>query len=67
MMWALISPVIILDVAYQLGIALGDPSEIYKIGEPLLLTSLLLWIPTGIIIFLLTTERKLMQHLEHSQ
>ena len=66
-MWALISPVIILGLAYQLGIALGAPLEIYKIGEPLVLISLLLWIPTGIIIFLLTAERKLMQHLEHSQ
>jgi hypothetical protein len=66
-MWALISPVIILGLAYQLGIALGAPLEIYKISEPLLLISLLLWIPTGIIIFLLTADRKLMQHLEHSQ
>jgi hypothetical protein len=54
-------------MAYQLGIAFGAPLEIYKIAEPLLLISLLLWIPTGIIVFLLIADRKLMQHLEHRQ
>ncbi len=33
-------------------------------ATPLLIISLLLWIPTGIIIFLLVADRKLMQHLE---
>ena len=33
-------------------------------AAPLLIISLLLWIPTGIIIFLLVADRKLMQHLE---
>jgi hypothetical protein len=67
MMCALLSPVIIVIMAYQLGIAFGAPLEIYKIVEPLLLISLLLGIPTGIIIFLLIAERKLTQHLEHRQ
>ena len=67
MMCALLSPVIIVIMAYQLGIAFGTPLEIYKIADPLLLISLLLWIPTGIIIFLLIADRKLMQHLEHRQ
>ncbi len=67
MMCALLSPVIILIMAYQLGIAFGAPLEIYKIAEPLLLISTLLWIPTGIIIFLLIADRKLMGHLEHRQ
>ena len=64
MMCALLSPVIIVIMAYQLGIAFGT-LQIYKIAEPLLLISLLLWIPTGI--FLLIADRKLMQHLEHRQ
>jgi len=61
------APVIIVVMAYQLGIAFGTPLKIYKIAEPLLLISLLLWIPTGIIIFLLLADRKLMQHLERRQ
>jgi len=64
MMCALLSPVIVIVLTYQLGIAFGAPLEIYKIAEPLLIISLLLWIPTGIIIFLLVADRKLMQHLE---
>jgi hypothetical protein len=67
MMCALLSPVIILITAYLRGIAFGAPLEIYKIAQPLLLISLLLWIPTGIIVFLLIADRKLMQHLEHRQ
>jgi len=67
MMCALISPVIILVLIYQLGIALGAPLQIYKVAKPLLLVSLLLWIPTGIIIFLLIADNKLMRHLEHRE
>ena len=64
MMCALLSPVIVIVLAYELGITFGAPLEIYNIAEPLLIISLLLWIPTGIIIFLLVADRKLMQHLE---
>ena len=60
-------PIIIMAMTYQLGIAFEAPLEIYKIAEPLLLISLLLWIPTGVIIFLLIADRKLTQHLEHCQ
>ena len=66
-MCALLSPVIVIIMAYQLGIAFRAPLEIYKIAPPLLIISLLLWIPTGVIIFLLVADRKLMQHLEHRQ
>src|SRR5215813_7113784 len=57
MMCALLSPVIIVVMAYQLGIAFGAPLEIYKIAEPLLLISLLPCTPTGIIIFLFWCDR----------
>jgi hypothetical protein len=67
MMCALLSPVIIIIMAYQLGIAFRAPLEIYKIAPPLLIISLLLWIPTGVIIFLLVADNKLMRHLEHRQ
>jgi hypothetical protein len=66
-MCALLSPVIVIIMAYQLGIAFRAPLEIYKIASPLLIISLLLWIPTGVIVFLLVADRKLMQHLEHHQ
>jgi len=65
MMCALISPVIVIITAYQLGIAFQAPLEIYKIAPPLLIISLLLWIPTGVIIFLFVADNKLMRHLEH--
>jgi hypothetical protein len=67
MMCALLSPVIVIVMAYQLGIAFGAPLEVYKIVPPLLLITLLLWIPTGVIIFLVVADRKLMQHLQHGQ
>jgi len=65
MMCALISPVIVIITAYQLGIAFQAPLEIYKIAPPLLLISLLLWIPIGVIIFLFVVDNRLMRHLEH--
>ena len=67
MMCALISPVIVIITAYQLGIAFRAPLEIYKIAPPLLIISLLLWIPAGVIIFLLIADNKLMRHLEHCE
>ncbi|HYV52692.1 MAG TPA: hypothetical protein VE971_05300, partial [Candidatus Eisenbacteria bacterium] len=67
MMCALLSPVIVIVLVYQLGIAFGSPLEIYKILPPLLLITLLLWIPIGIIVFLLVADNKLMRHLEHRE
>lgn len=67
MMCALISPVIVIIAAYQLGIVFRAPLEIYKIAPPLLIISLLLWIPTGVIIFLFIADNKLMRHLEHRE
>jgi len=67
MMCALVSPVIIIVLVYQLGIAFGSPLEIYRIVPPLLLITLLLWIPIGIIVFLLVADNKLIRHLEHRE
>jgi hypothetical protein len=63
----LLSPVIVIVLVYQLGIVFGSPLEIYKILPPLLLITLLLWIPIGIIVFLLVADNKLMRHLEHRE
>jgi hypothetical protein len=67
MMCALLSPVIVIVLIYQLGIASGSPLEIYKILPPLLLITLPLWIPIGVIVFLLVADNKLMRHLEHRE
>jgi hypothetical protein len=67
MMCALLSPVIVIVLSYQLGIAFGSPLEIYTILPPLLLITLLLWIPIGVIVFLLVADNRLMRHLEHRE
>ncbi|MFZ0328103.1 MAG: hypothetical protein WBP64_09135 [Nitrososphaeraceae archaeon] len=63
MIWALIIPVVALILVYQIGILLGNPILIYKVNEPFFFVSLLLSIPTIIIIFLLIAERKLVGRL----
>jgi len=67
MMCALLSPVIVIVLVYQLGIAFGSSLEMYKIVPALLLITSLLWIPIGIIVFLLVADNKLMRHLEHRE
>lgn len=53
MMLGLIIPVIALLVSYQIGI------PIYKAGDSFFFTSLLLFIPAGMVIFLMIAEGKL--------
>jgi hypothetical protein len=53
MMLALIIPVIALLASYQIGI------PIYKAGDSFFFTSLLLFIPVGMVIFLMIAEGKL--------
>jgi len=67
MMCALLGPVVVIVLVYQLGIAFGSRLEIYKIVPPLLLIKLLLWIPIGIIVFLLVADNRLMRYLEHRE
>jgi len=63
MMLALIIPVIVLLVSYQVGI------PIYKAGDSFFFTSLLLFIPAAMIIFLIIAEGKLIttSHEEDKQ
>jgi hypothetical protein len=59
MVWALTTPVLVLIVIYQIGIATGNKITFYEMDEPYLVISLLLYIPLGIIIFLLLSHRKM--------
>jgi hypothetical protein len=58
MIWALTIPVLVLIVMFQLGIATGNKIMLYATDEPYLVISFLLYIPLGIIIFLLVTHGK---------
>jgi len=61
MMWALITPVLILTAIYQLGILTGVPLlEFFKTNEPFFFISLLLWIPAAVIIFLMIAEHRIL-------
>ena len=59
MVWALTIPVLVLILIYQIGIASNNRIMLYASGEPYLLISFLLYIPLGIIIFLLLAHRKM--------
>lgn len=60
MMWALITPVIVIIAIYQLRIVAGNSLDFIKINEPFFLISLILWIPAGIVIFLLAVEKRVL-------
>jgi amino acid transporter len=65
MIWALITPVIVLIAVYQVGLLLGNPVLIYKSDEPFAFLSLILLIPAAIIVFLLIAERRLVAASHH--
>ena len=59
MVWALTIPVLVIIVIYQIGIATGNRIMFYAMDEPYLVISILLYIPLGIIIFLLLAHGKM--------
>jgi hypothetical protein len=59
MVWALTVPVLTLIVIFQIGIATGNKVMFYTMDEPYLVISFLLYIPLGIIIFLLVTHGRM--------
>jgi hypothetical protein len=67
MMLALLTPVIIIIVIYQLGIVAGITFEFTKATEPFFFISLVLWIPIGIVIFLLVVEKRLLSEYPKKQ
>ena len=61
MVWALTLPVLALITIYQLGIATGSPIMIYASDEPYLVISFLMYIPLGIVLFMLLTHGRMKQ------
>lgn len=59
MVWALTLPVLALIAIYQLGIATGSPIMIYASDEPYLVISFLMYIPLGIVLFMLLTHGRM--------
>jgi uncharacterized membrane protein len=63
MVWALTIPVIVLVAIFQHGVITGHPL-FTVVDEPFFLISFLLYIPIGIVAFLLLQQRGIVQHQE---
>jgi hypothetical protein len=61
MVWALTLPVLALITIYQVGIATGSPIMIYASDEPYLVISFLMYIPLGIVLFMLLAHGRMKQ------
>ena len=61
MVWALTIPVLVIIVVYQIGIVTNNPIEFYASGEPYILISSLMYIPLGIVLFLLISHGRMKQ------
>jgi uncharacterized membrane protein len=62
MVWALTVPVIILVGLFQYGLITGNsPFAFLRIEEPYFLLSFLLYIPIGIVVFLLVEQKGIVQ------
>jgi hypothetical protein len=61
MVWALTIPVLVIIVVYQIGIITNNPIKFYGSDEPYLLISSLMYIPLGIVLFLLISHSRMKQ------
>ena len=59
MVWALTIPVLVIIVIYQIGIVTNNPIMFYASGEPYILISSLMYIPLGIVLFLLISHSRM--------
>jgi hypothetical protein len=59
MILALTVPVLVLVAIYQIGIATHNRIMFYATDEPYLVISFLLYIPIGIILFLLASHKRM--------
>ena len=59
MIWALTLPVVTLVGLYQIGVLSGGTLALPESDEPFFLLSFLMYIPIGIVLFLLLAERRL--------
>jgi hypothetical protein len=61
MVWALTVPVIILVGLFQYGLITGNsPLALLRVQEPYSLLSFLMYVPIGIVVFMLLAQRKIM-------
>ena len=68
MMWALITPVIVIIAVYHMGVITGfHLVEFVKTDEPFYFISFLLLIPAGIIIFLIIAEQRVLSGYHKKQ
>jgi hypothetical protein len=61
MVWALTIPVLVIIVTYQIGIVTNNPIMFYATDEPYILISSLMYIPLGIVLFMLITHSRMKQ------
>ena len=59
MVWALTIPVLVIIVVYQIGIVTNNPIMFYASGEPYILISSLMYIPLGIVLFMLISHSRM--------
>jgi amino acid transporter len=67
MMWALIIPVILILFLYQVSIFSGNRGFIARSEEPFIIVTLILWIPTTLVLFLLLGLGKLFRSKQQQQ
>lgn len=61
MVWALTIPVIILVSVFQVGIVTNSAVKFHETEEPFFILSFLMYIPIGIILFLLIQQKKIIR------
>ena len=61
MVWALTIPVLVIIVIYQIGILTNNPIMFYTTDEPYILISSLMYIPLGIVLFMLISHSRMKQ------
>ena len=60
LVWALTLPVCVLVGVYQIGLVSGNPITLYRANEPFFLLSFLMYIPIGIVLFMLLGPSRMM-------
>ena len=59
MVWALTIPVLVMIIIYQIGIVTNNPIMFYATDEPYILISSLMYIPLGIVLFMLISHSRM--------
>jgi hypothetical protein len=62
MVWALTIPVMILISVFQVGIVTNSAVKFHETEEPFFILSFLMYIPIGIILFLLIQQKKIIRY-----